>query len=204
MRSPATASSAAAPRACSIGPSHHADFKARHFQNAKHSRPPLGAVAVDTDVCARLRHDPDIIRSDAAHQHEHCLEVQLPFLQVVLGAFTLVPLLTGRASTADVARVLEAAWGDVGTIVVVSSDLSHYLAYAAARSLDAGTAASIAARAELRDPSRACGALAINGLLARARALDLAIEELARLNSGDTAGDRARVVGYGAWCLHAA
>lgn len=184
-----------------IGPSHRAWFRGIAVPEAGLFATPLGEITVDAAGKARLLESDGVLESDAPHAAEHCIEVQLPFLQVVLGEFTLLPLLTGLASPAQVATVLAAAWGGPETLVVVSSDLSHYHDYAAAQALDAQTAAAILAQGRLAD-EQACGALAINGLLTRAQQLGLAIEEIARLNSGDTAGDRTRVVGYGAWSLH--
>jgi AmmeMemoRadiSam system protein B len=185
-----------------IGPSHRAWFRGIAVPEAGLFATPLGEILVDPAGKARLLERDGVLESDAPHAAEHCIEVQLPFLQVVLGEFTLLPLLTGLASPAEVAAVLGAAWGGPETLIVVSSDLSHYHDYAAAQALDAQTAAAILARDGRLAEDQACGALAINGLLARAQQLDLAIEEIARLNSGDTAGDRTRVVGYGAWSLH--
>jgi hypothetical protein len=145
----------------------------------------------------------DVVADDGPHALEHCIEVQLPFLQVLLDEFTLLPLLVGAAPSAYVASVLADVWGGPETLVLASSDLSHYHAYDAARRLDAETAAAIMRRQVDLSPEQACGAAAINGLLERARALGLAVDELARLNSGDTSGDPRRVVGYGAFAVHA-
>jgi AmmeMemoRadiSam system protein B len=144
-----------------------------------------------------------VVVADGPHAPEHALEVELPFLlQRVLGEFALVPLLAGNASAAEVAQVLERLWDPATTLVVVSSDLSHYHDHATARRLDARTAARIEALAgEELGPRDACGYLPVAGLLRLARARRLEIARLDLRNSGDTAGDRARVVGYGAWAL---
>jgi AmmeMemoRadiSam system protein B len=157
---------------------------------------PLGEVALDAagirDACVL----PQVVVSDDAHAAEHALEVQLPFLQSVLGTFTLVPLAVGRATPDNVAGVLDVLWGGPETLIVVSSDLSHYHAYADAQRIDRNTADAILALSPNLDHEQACGATPINGLLlcARRRGLQPALLDLR--NSGDTAGDRSRVVGY--------
>ncbi|MDE2140406.1 MAG: AmmeMemoRadiSam system protein B, partial [Gammaproteobacteria bacterium] len=143
-------------------------------------------------------------RSAAAHAQEHSLEVHLPFLQTLLENFTLVPLVVGWAQTSEIAAVLDTLWGDGETLIVVSSDLSHYHDYITAQRLDADTARRIEARQFSIPDAQACGAFPINGLLSVAQTRGLRIERLDLRNSGDTAGDRQRVVGYGAWALHAA
>ncbi len=188
-------------RVVAVGPSHRAWFRGVAVPAADAFATPLGTVPVDVEGRTRLLAAGAVVVSDAAHAEEHSLEVQLPFLQRALGAFTLLPLVTGEASAADVAAVLEAEWGGPETLVVVSSDLSHYLPYEAARTADAATAAAILARRpHLRD-EQACGALAVNAALACAQRAGLGVTELRRENSGDTSGDRHRVVGYGAYAL---
>jgi len=149
---------------------------------------------------------PQVIVSDAAHALEHSLEVQLPFLQTVLAGFTLLPLAVGRASAAAVAEVLECVWGGDETLIVISSDLSHYLPYALARETDSNTARHIVAldahldhQQACGDHQQACGATPVNGLLLAARRHGLQARLIDLRNSGDTAGDRSRVVGYGAF-----
>ena len=132
---------------------------------------------------------------------EHCLEVQLPFLQTVLADFQLIPLVVGDCEAGDVARVLE-FFLDRSTFILVSSDLSHYHPYEQARALDATTSARIEARHDRLTGEEACGAHAINGLMRLARAHGLAVTALDVRNSGDTAGDRNQVVGYGAYAIH--
>jgi len=139
-----------------------------------------------------------VVRSDRAHEREHSLEVQLPFLQTQLGGFTLVPLVVGDADAEAVAQVLERLWGGDDTLIVISSDLSHYLRYEQARAADQATVRRILALDAGLGAHEACGAAAINGALLAARRHRLAPRLLALCNSGDTAGDRDRVVGYGA------
>jgi AmmeMemoRadiSam system protein B len=155
-------------------------------------------------VTSRLipTHWTELQVNDAAHQDEHSLEVQLPFLQVTLEAFCIVPLLVGEARDRDVAEVIDALWVGADTLVVVSSDLSHYLPYRAARSRDALTCRAV----EQLDGPRighgdACGAAPLRGLLRVARQRGLRAETLDLRNSGDTAGNHDRVVGYGAWSI---
>src|SRR5262249_6425611 len=140
-----------------------------------------------------------VIAADAPHELEHSLEVQLPFLQTLLDDFVLLPLVAGAAPPELVAATLARPWGGGETVVLVSSDLSQYHSYAEAQRLDSRTAAAIVARRSDLEGENACGAVPINGLTYLARDRNFAIEEIARLNSGDTAGDRARVVGYGAF-----
>ncbi|HXQ63737.1 MAG TPA: AmmeMemoRadiSam system protein B [Steroidobacteraceae bacterium] len=187
-----------------IGPSHRAYFHGIAIPEAEAFATPLGQIRIDVAGKAKLAGRGDVLVADGPHELEHCIEVQLPFLQAVLEEFTLIPLLAGIASAQYVASVLTDVWGGPETLVLASSDLSHYHPYDAARQLDAQTAAAIVARQTRLSGEQACGAVAINGLLARARELGLAVDEIARLNSGDTAGDRTRVVGYGAFAVHGA
>jgi hypothetical protein len=141
------------------------------------------------------------VRADA-HTDEHCLEVQLPFLQAVLGTFRLLPLLVGEATAAEVAEVLDTVWGGDETLVVISSDLSHYLDSTSARAIDGETAHAIVALQPLRRHEQACGATPINGLLELARRRHMTAEQVDLRNSGDTAGNRSQVVGYGAFAFN--
>jgi AmmeMemoRadiSam system protein B len=185
-----------------LGPSHrvHLHGLAAPVDNLFDT--PLGMVLVDADLRAAIRRLPGVILDDLPHLHEHSLEVQLPFLQTVLDEFTLLPLSVGDTTTAQVAAVLEAVWGGPETIVVISTDLSHYHRYDEARRLDAHTAAEIVARnaAAIGDLD-ACGSRPLRGMLQVAAQRDLAVEKIDLRNSGDTAGDRFRVVGYGAFAI---
>ena len=142
--------------------------------------------------------------ADAPHAHEHSLEVQLPFLQVLLDEFQVLPIAAGDATAREVAAALECVWGNEETLIVVSSDLSHYLEYAAARSVDASTAQSILNCSTELGGEQACGCVGINGLMHVARERELEVRLLDLRNSGDTAAERARVVGYGAFALYEA
>ena len=185
-----------------IGPSHHVPFRGLAVPSADAFATPLGDVPVDRAAVERLLELPQVEERDDAHAREHSLEVQLPFLQEVLGAFALVPLAAGDASAEEVAEVLELLFDEPGTLVVVSSDLSHYHDYATARRLDAATSRAIEAlRPEALDFESACGRVGVNGLLVLARRRGLSARTLDLRSSGDTAGPRDRVVGYGAYEL---
>jgi len=182
-----------------LGPSHYAAFAGIAVSSAVAFRTPLGDVPLDRERLDRLRH-PAVMTNAVAHLHEHCLEVQLPFLQVVLPAFVLLPLLVGSVDAAAVTAVIDTLWSETDTLVLVSSDLSHYLDYDAALHRDRRTCQAIeeldVGRIERDD---ACGSVPLRGLLLWARTRRLRVETLDLRNSGDTAGDRSRVVGYGAW-----
>jgi len=183
-----------------LGPAHRVHVRGLALSSAEAFATPLGLVPVDRESVERVRGLQGVQVLDRAHEGEHSLEVQLPFLQRVLRAFKLAPILVGDATTEQVGRVLEALWDGPETLIVVSSDLSHYHGYAEARSLDRAASDAIELlRPELLDDEQACGAHPIRGLLARARALELRATTLDLRNSGDTAGDRSQVVGYGAY-----
>jgi MEMO1 family protein len=185
-----------------IGPSHHVYFHGIALPEADVFATPLGHINVDAGGKAVLLARGDVVASDAPFESEHCLEVQLPFLQSMLSDFTILPLVAGIASPEYVASVLADVWGGDETLVLASSDLSHYHSYQSARRIDTQTAAAIVAREPSISPEQACGAVGINGLLALARERNLTVEKIAYLNSGDTAGDRDRVVGYGAFSVY--
>ena len=187
-----------------LGPAHRVALRGLALPDCMAFRTPLGDVPLDGQAMAELDELPGIVRSDEAHREEHSLEVHLPFLQTVLERFTLVPLVVGWSEPGQVSRVLERLWGGDETLVVVSSDLSHYHAYAQARRLDEDTAHCIESESPSLEGEQACGAYPLNGLLTYARRRQLSITRLDLRNSGDTAGGRDRVVGYGAWSLHAA
>lgn len=182
-----------------LGPTHRVAVNGLALPSSAAFATPLGVIPVDGQAIALIEDLPQVVTSDAAHALEHSLEVQLPFLQAVLGDFSLLPLAVGDASAAEVAEVLERLWGGDETLIVVSSDLSHYLSYDAARRRDATTAARILALDPHIDHQQACGATPVNGLLLAARRHGLQARQVDLRNSGDTAGDKSRVVGYGAF-----
>ena len=185
-----------------IGPSHRVAIRGLAVPSVDSFMTPLGEVPIDVAGRERLRQLGLVGVSDAAHAAEHSLEVQLPFLQAVLGDFDILPIAVGFAPCEQVARAIDAVWGGPGTLVLVSSDLSHYHTWSEARQLDAETTRAILElRSDVPD-EQACGACAINGLMQVARRRGLTVEVLDQRNSGDTAGDRSRVVGYGSYALH--
>jgi AmmeMemoRadiSam system protein B len=185
-----------------LGPAHRVPLDGLALPGADALATPLGVVPVDLTSLPTLSRLSQVVESPAAHELEHSLEVHLPFLQTVFENFTVLPLVVGDASADDVAQVLDALWGGEETLVVVSSDLSHYLPYRAAKGVDQKTAQQIL---ELDGPlshEQACGATPVSGLLLAARRRGLEPRLLDLRNSGDTAGDRSRVVGYGAFEFH--
>lgn len=185
-----------------LGPSHFVPFPGFALPAAKTFATPLGEIHLDRPALKLLTRHPTVRVIDAAHQREHSLEVQLPFLQAVLPEFTLVPLAVGYADQDQVAAVLELLWGGDETLIVVSSDLSHYHSYKAAAVIDAETAQAIESLdSGPLDGEHACGCHPIRGLLRVARDKGMKVVPLDRRSSGDTAGDKARVVGYGAWAF---
>ena len=185
-----------------IGPSHRVAMRGLAVPSVDAFATPLGSVPIDAAGRARLLELGLVGISDAAHAAEHSLEVQLPFLQVVLEDFDILPITVGFTPSEQVAQAIDAVWGGSDTLVLVSSDLSHYHTWSEARQLDeATTRAIVELRSDLPD-EQACGACAINGLMQVARRRGLTVEVLDQRNSGDTAGDRSRVVGYGSYALH--
>ena len=184
-----------------LGPVHRLPIRGLALPGADSFVTPLGAVAVDAEAAARLSAMPQVRESEAAHSLEHSLEVQLPFLQTMLEDFTLVPLAVGDASPSEVAEVIERLWGGPETLIVVSSDLSHYHPYERAAEIDSSTVDDILALADTLDHEQACGATPINGLALCARRHGLKPELLDLRNSGDTAGEKSRVVGYAAFAF---
>jgi AmmeMemoRadiSam system protein B len=185
-----------------IGPAHYVAFDGIAVPSAYAFETPLGRIPVVQEALARLADLPFVSINDAAHAPEHALEVELPFLQTLLRRFEIIPLLVGDATPPQVAEVLRTVAGGADTLTVVSSDLSHYYEYDTARRLDAATAESIEHYAwDKLTSNDACGFLPIAGMLIEGMRRGLKVHRLALCNSGDTAGDRRRVVGYGAWAF---
>jgi AmmeMemoRadiSam system protein B/AmmeMemoRadiSam system protein A len=186
-----------------IGPSHRVAFDGIATTSAEVYRSPLGDIPIDGAGVRDILRLPQVSERDEAHDREHCLEIHLPFLQRALGSFTLVPLVGGRARPGEVAEVLANLWGDEETLIVVSSDLSHYLDYETCRALDARTSQAIlAGRIEEIGDDQACGRVGIKGLLKLANTFAMTTNLLDLRNSGDTSGAKDRVVGYGSWSCH--
>jgi AmmeMemoRadiSam system protein B len=185
-----------------LGPSHRVPFYGLAATGASSYRTPLGDIPIDRPSLERVLALPQVVQLDAAHTNEHSLEVQLPFLQLLLDHFELVPLVVGDASAEEVAEVLEQLWGGPETLVVISSDLSHYHDYATAQRMDRATSESIVSlHPERLGYEDACGRIPVSGLLLLASQRGLQGELIDLRNSGDTAGDKLRVVGYGAYAF---
>jgi len=185
-----------------LGPAHRVYLKGMAIPSVERFTTPLGEVLLDQEALERIANLPAVQVSDEAHREEHSLEVQLPFLQSVLTEFTLVPVVVGGAEATQVAAVIDAVAEDPRTLVVISSDLSHFLSYRDARQIDAATCEHILQKSTTLSGEEACGARAINGLMASNKARSLEISLLHACNSGDTAGTPNRVVGYAAFALH--
>jgi AmmeMemoRadiSam system protein B len=184
-----------------LGPTHRVAVRGLALPGADAFETPLGRVILDTAGAAAIAHLPQVSVNAQAHALEHSLEVQLPFLQSVLDDFTLLPLAVGLASAEEVAEVLETVWGGEETLIVISSDLSHYLPYATAQQVDKVTAQSIL---KLRLPiahDQACGGTPVSGLIIAAQQHHLTPHLLDLRNSGDTAGTQDQVVGYGSFAF---
>lgn len=186
-----------------LGPCHRVAVRGLALSGADVFATPLGEVPLDKEAAAKILHLPQVQVFDATHSEEHSLEVHLPFLQTILEDFKLVPLVVGQASMEEVAQVLEILWGGPETLIVISSDLSHYLGYEAACQMDDAARLAI----EKLDPAaladeQACGRTAIKGLLSLAQRRDLRVKTVDVRNSGDTAGSKDKVVGYGSWLFH--
>lgn len=188
-----------------LGPAHRVAFNGIATSSATAFTTPLGSVPVDRKAVQLIEPLPQVRVFDTAHAAEHSLEVQLPFLQLALDDFMLVPLVVGDATAEQVDEVLERLWGGAETLIVISSDLSHYHDYDSARRLDQATSLAIEAlREQDIDFDHACGRIPVNGLLQTARHHGLRARTVDLRNSGDTAGGRDRVVGYGAYVFESA
>lgn len=185
-----------------LGPSHRVAFYGLAVSGASAFQTPLGSVPLDREAIDMILTMDQVHEMDEAHLMEHSLEVELPFLQEVLGAFELVPLVVGSATYEEVSEVIDALWGGDETLIVVSSDLSHFLPYEQAREMDDDTRKAIEAmRPEDLASEQACGRIPIGGLLLSARQRGMHVTTLNMCNSGDTAGSKDRVVGYGAYAV---
>ena len=185
-----------------IGPSHRVAFKGLAVSGAETFSTPLGRISVDQAAVQTIARLPFVEYLEQAHTYEHCLEVHLPFLQEVLDNFKIVPIVAGDASAEQVSLVLDLLWGGDETLIVISSDLSHYYDYATAQQMDKSTSQVIEhLQYEALASESACGKVPVSGLLKLARKKALAVTTIDLRNSGDTAGDKASVVGYGAYVI---
>lgn len=185
-----------------LGPSHRVPMRGLAVPSTDFFATPLGDVPLFDAGRRRLRELGLAGVTDAPHANEHALEVQLPFLLAVLYDFDVLPVAVGLAPPEQVVRALEAVWNGPETLIVVSSDLSHHHTAAEAQQLDGLTTRSILALDGMLSDEQACGARCINGLLTAARHHGLEVKLVDQRNSGDTAGDRSRVVGYGSYALY--
>ena len=188
-----------------LGPAHRVWLQGAAFPETDAFETPLGQITLDKELIEKMLEEFSWISvSDEAHSEEHCLEVQLPFLQETLGDFELLPLVVGETKTEHITEIIQQFSEDTETLIVISTDLSHFHDYQTARGIDARTAIAI----ELLEQNRistedACGAYPLRGALLAASQNQWNIHRLGLCNSGDTAGDRGRVVGYGAWAMTA-
>lgn len=185
-----------------IGPSHQVAFQGLAVSNADTFTTPLGSIPIDRAAIQQLQDLPFVGYLEQAHALEHSLEVHLPFLQQTLADFKLVPIVAGDASPLQVSQVIDMLWGGTETLIVISSDLSHYHDYATAQHLDRHTS-DLIEHLDYQNLSSeaACGKVAVNGLLRSLQKKSLKIKTIDLRNSGDTAGDKMRVVGYGAYVV---
>lgn len=191
-------------RVALLGPNHRMPLRGMALPEEANWHTPLGDMALDRESMQQLQQmfaSELELRSDV-HLPEHSLEVQLPFLQRVAPELALVPILVGQTDAEPVARLIRYLWQDPHTLVLISSDLSHYHPWQEARRLDALTTSLILAREPRLAPDQACGCHALNGLLLAARQAKLELRCLGQCTSGDTAGDKAQVVGYGAYVCY--
>lgn len=187
-----------------FGPVHRVPVNGLALPGSDALATPLGEIPVDAEALARVAGLPQVTVSAEAHALEHSLEVHLPFLQAALDNWMVVPFAVGTATAKEIAEVLDALWGGPETLIVVSSDLSHYLGYRDAQAIDRATAQAILDLRTDISHEQACGGTPVNGLVLAARRRRLTPQLLDLRNSGDTAGDRKRVVGYGAFAFYEA
>ncbi|NOY66361.1 MAG: AmmeMemoRadiSam system protein B [Gammaproteobacteria bacterium] len=186
-----------------LGPNHRVPLMGLAVSSADSFLSPLGAIDIDQQAIEMISSLPQVHTFDDAHLMEHSLEVQLPFLQLTLEQFLLVPVVVGNASTNEVSEVLDLLWGGDETLIIISSDLSHFHDYKTAQHIDKQTSSAIESlSSEPINPENACGSYPINGLLEIARKKEMQVEMIDLKNSGDTAGSKDQVVGYGAYIFH--
>lgn len=185
-----------------LGPSHHVWFKGMAIPSVDSFVSPLGEIPLQKATLNELLQFPEIQVADEAHQQEHCLEVQLPFLQKVLHDFSLIPIVVGETNYENVAQIIDYLWTLENTLFLISSDLSHFHDYETANQIDQETTLKIIAKDyQSIAPQMACGCIPIQGMLSVAQSKMLSVFCIGQCNSGDTAGDKSRVVGYAAYAI---
>jgi len=185
-----------------LGPSHRVALFGMAIPTVEKFRTPLGDVTLDCDALKKIAGLEGVATRDDAHALEHSLEVQLPFLQTVLEDFTLVPVVVGQADAEQVRAVMETLWSPGDTLILVSSDLSHFLPYATAQAADRQTTRQIENCEPSLQGEQACGCYSLNGLLLLASQRGYRVVTLDQRNSGDTAGNKDQVVGYGSYAVY--
>ena len=185
-----------------LGPAHRVRLRGMAVMDIDYFQTPLGNIPQDSSAISQLLTLPQIQVMDSPHWQEHSLEVQLPFLQLILPEFTLVPIAMGDTTSSEVRQALDMLWGGPETLIVISSDLSHYHDYSTAQYIDRSTCQAIEKLdIEHIDYQQACGCTGVQGLLLAAKQRNMKVHTLALCNSGDTAGSIDRVVGYGSWAF---
>lgn len=188
-----------------FGPAHYVPLFGLACASYNFFETPLGALTVQKSLREKILQLPQVNMDDKAFIKEHSLEVHLPFLQMVLKEFTILPILVGQANQAQIAEVIEACWGDEHSLIVISSDLSHYLSYEQAQAIDQETSKAIESlQGNKIDYEQACGKNPIVGMLLAAERHKLQVKTIEQCNSGDTAGDKSRVVGYASYHFYMA
>jgi len=185
-----------------LGPSHRVAFHGIALPDSEYFSTPLGELTVDPFAQEMLHHLPFVFQSENAHLLEHSIEVHLPLLQSILTDFTIVPMVVGDATADEVLQVIECYLGKAGVLVIVSTDLSHFHDYQKAKIIDAATDQQIVERHHQLNGNQACGCRPLNGLLKYAQLHNLSVQQLDLCNSGDTGGEKSRVVGYGAYAVY--
>ncbi len=194
--------SASIKRVVLLGPSHHVAFSGVATPGCDAFLTPLGSVPLDQNAIETIELHPDVMPMPVVHEKEHCIEVHLPFLQTVLTDFSIVPLVVGDVEAPIVAELIETLWQDDETFIIVSTDLSHFLPYDKAQIKDKKTNEHIVTLNADLDGRQACGCRPLNGFLQTCQKQQLTITNIDLRNSGDTAGSKDRVVGYGAYVVH--
>lgn len=184
-----------------LGPTHRFILEGIGMPTAEFFQTPLGDIPIDHERLNKIKHMPFTQFSDSAHECEHSLEVHLPFLQTLLKGFKLVPLVAGKCTPDNIDKIIETLWDDK-TLIICSTDLSHFLSHKLAQRIDKKTSASIINFQNNIKPEQACGCSTLNGVLTYAKRHHLSVEGLDLRTSGDTAGPKDRVVGYGAYAIY--